>query len=476
MESKNLTPTVFKNIAVIDITDEGYGLGKSECGLVLFIEKAVPGDVVDVTIRKKKKNCAYAKIDQIQITSPHRANPFCTHFYVCGGCKWQHIAYNEQLRLKQKYVCDALERIGHIDASICKPILPSKNEKFYRNKLEFTFSQKSWIPDLSVIEPNQLSNPALGFHVPGRFDKILNIDECYLQSEPSNEIRNTIRQFAVTHNYTFYDVKNHTGELRNLIIRTTSIGEIMVAVVFAHTIQSKIDQLMEFIKTRFSMIHSLLYIVNQKKNDTLFDQKVELYSGRDHIFESMPRFCSSADPLKFKICLKSFYQTNSYQAHELYKRVAQFADLKGHEIVYDLYTGTGTIALFLAHQAKRVIGVEYIETAIADARHNAETNDITNATFYVGDMKDILNTKFVDDNGKPDVIIVDPPRAGMHDNVVQCLLDIAAQKIIYVSCNPSTQARDLLILKEHYHVECIQPVDMFPHTQHVENVVLLLKK
>lgn len=486
METKINLKSIVERVEIIDIAEEGKGVGKVD-GLVLFVDHAVPGDVVDVLVHKKKKNLAQGSIHFIHKRSANRSEPFCKHFGICGGCKWQHIKYEAQLELKQKSVCDALERIGKIDTKICEPILQSANNRFYRNKLEFTFSNKAWLTKQhleSLPREQELrgssgstagatpSLPALGFHIPGRFDKILDIEECHLQSDPSNEMRNALRHFALEHAYTFYDLKNHTGELRNLIIRTSSTHEVMVALVFAHVSEDRITLIMDFLKNRFSNIHSLLYIVNQKKNDTIFDQEINLYSGRDYIFEEMPD-ADGKSTLKFKIGIKSFYQTNSLQAYELYKIVSNFADLKGNELVYDLYTGAGTIANFIAHRAKRVIGIDCVPTAIQDAILNSNDNGITNTQFYAGDMKDLLNTNFVMEHGKPDVIIVDPPRAGMHPDVVQCLLDIAANKIVYVSCNAATQARDLSLLTQKYHIKRIKPVDMFPHTQHVENVVLL---
>lgn len=455
------------DIAVIDIAEEGKGVGKTD-ELVLFIDKAIPGDVVDVELIKKKKNFAEAKVAALKKASEYRIDPFCEHFGVCGGCKWQHMDYNGQLKFKQQTVDNVLARIGKVDTSIMEPILGSGETEYYRNKLEYTFSNKRWLT--SIDDANEgLEMNALGFHVPGRFDKILDIDHCYLQQDPSNAIRNHIRAFAIKHQISFYDLREHTGTLRNLIIRTASTGELMVIVVFAYPEEGQVDLLMNDINSSFPDIDSLLYIINQKKNDTIFDQDIHIFKGRDFIYEEM-------EGLKYKIGPKSFYQTNSLQAYELYKITREFAGLTGDELVYDLYTGAGTIANFVAKTAREVIGVEYVPTAIEDAKINSAINQIGNTKFYAGDMKDVLTADFIAEHGKPDVVITDPPRAGMHGDVVQRLLEMEADKIVYVSCNAATQARDLALLNEKYTVDRIKPVDMFPHTQHVENVVLLKLK
>lgn len=379
------------------------------------------------------------------------------------------MTYDSQLKFKEQYVGNALSRIGKVDVSAMEPILGSEQTEYYRNKLEYTFSNKRWLTSLDEIEPTD-SMDALGFHVPGRFDKILTVDHCYLQQDPSNDIRNTVFQFAKDNFMSFYDLREHQGALRNLIIRTSSTGELMVIVVFAYPEEGQIDMLMSFIKDEFPQITSLLYIVNQKRNDTIFDQDIHVYAGRDFIYEEM-------EGLKFKVGPKSFYQTNSRQAYELYKIAREFADLKGNELVYDLYTGAGTIANFVARSAKEVVGVEYVPSAIEDAMINSETNGVQNTKFYAGDMKDVLTSDFIAEHGKPDVVITDPPRAGMHPDVVNRILEMESEKIVYVSCNAATQARDLESLTTKYEVVRIKPVDMFPHTQHVENVVLLkLKK
>ena len=462
---KSGTVTIIPNLRIIDIAEEGKGVGKAD-ELVVFVDKAVPGDIADVRIVKKKKNLAEAVIETLHTPSVYRTDPFCQHFGTCGGCKWQHMQYDAQLQFKQKNVEAALQRLAKIDTSSMEPILGSAENKYYRNKLEYTFSNKRWLNQQDMEDREGLEMNALGFHVPLRFDKILDVQHCYLQAEPSNTLRNQVREYALRMGLTFYDLRNHEGNLRNLIIRTSSTGEVMVVVVFAYAEQDQVDGLMEYLKTSFPEITSLMYIMNQKKNDTIFDQDVITYSGRDYIFEEM-------NGLRFKIGAKSFYQTNSMQAHELYKITKEFAGFSGDELVYDLYTGAGTIANFVAGSVKKVIGVEYVPTAIEDAKFNSELNGIDNTLFYAGDMKDILTREFIAEHGKPDVVITDPPRAGMHADVVARLLEMEAEKIVYVSCNAATQARDLALLKEKYTVGRIKPVDMFPHTQHVENVVLL---
>ena len=464
---------IIQNVQVVDIAEEGKGVGKAE-DLVIFIEKAVPGDVVDVELDRKKKNFAEAKIKQLITPSIHRTEPFCEHFGTCGGCKWQHMTYEAQLQFKQKSVTDALQRLGKIDVSHCEPILGSEKTRFYRNKLEYTFSNKRWLTDQDVQNSENMEMNTLGFHVPLRFDKILEIRKCHLQEDPSNAIRNELREFALSENISFYDLRAHEGTLRNLIIRTALTGELMVVVVFAYPQEGELEKVMAFLQNRFPEITSLLYIVNQKKNDTIFDQDIHTYAGRDHIFESMPSGDDQAqNDLKFKIQAKSFYQTNSTQAYELYKITREFAGFKGDELVYDLYTGAGTIANFIARDVREVIGVEYVPSAIEDAWINSSINNISNTKFYAGDMKDVLTPDFIAQHGKPDVVITDPPRAGMHQDVVERLLEMEAPKIVYVSCNAATQARDVALLNEKYDVTRIKPVDMFPHTQHVENVALL---
>lgn len=454
---------IVKDVLIIDITEDGKGLGKSE-GQVVFVEKTVPGDIVDVQLRRKKKSVLEGSIASFKTYSEHRAAPFCPHFGICGGCKWQHLSYESQLMFKAKQVKDSLERLGKLDVSTMQPIMASAEQVFYRNKLEYTFSHKRWLSLEEVESGLQVTEPGLGFHIPGRFDKILDIDTCFLQSDPSNQIRNAVREYAINHNLDFFNLISQKGLLRNLIIRLASSAELMVIVVFARDEPQEIINLLEHVKTQFPSISSLQYIINTKKNDTIYDQEVIIYSGRDHIFEQM-------EELKFKISAKSFYQTNSAQAHNLYKKVRDYADLQGDELVYDLYTGTGTIANFIAAKAKKVIGIEYVEDAVKDAFENSKFNNITNTDFFAGDIKDLLSPAFIREHGRPDVIITDPPRAGMHADVVEALRNIAAEKLIYVSCNASTQARDMQLLDSVYEIIRIQPVDMFPHTQHVENIV-----
>ena len=456
-----------ENIEIFDIAEEGKGVGRYE-DLVLFIEKAIPGDVVNVELQRKKKNFAEGRVTQIVKSSPFRIEPFCPHFGVCGGCKWQHMSYQAQLKFKHQYVDNALSRIGKVDTSSMEEILGSQNTTYYRNKLEYTFSNKRWLTDRdAVVDPQDMN--ALGFHVPGRFDKILDIENCFLQQDPSNKLRNSLRDFAIQHGVTFYDLRAHEGALRNLIIRTSSTGETMVVVVFAYPEEGQVELVMNYLASEFPDITSLLYIINQKRNDTIFDQEIEVYKGRDFIYEEM-------EGLKFKVGPKSFYQTNSHQAYELYKITREFAELKGDELVYDLYTGAGTIANFVARSAREVVGVEYVPSAIEDAKYNSQINGVNNTKFYAGDMKDVLTAEFVAEHGKPDVIITDPPRAGMHADVVNRILEMEAAKVVYVSCNAATQARDLEMLSTKYEIVRIKPVDMFPQTQHVENVVLLKLK
>jgi 23S rRNA (uracil1939-C5)-methyltransferase len=457
--------TIIKNLFIQEIAAEGKCIGRFN-EKVIFVENVAPHDIADVKIIKNKKNYAYGVPIRFEKYSELRENPFCEHFGVCGGCKWQHINYKTQLESKAKEIKDNLERIGKIKLPEIKPILASEKTRFYRNKLEYTFSNKRWLTTEEIASDETVERNALGFHIPGRFDKVLDLKNCYLQPEPSNSIRLAVNEFAHKNNLTFFDLREQTGLLRNLIIRTANTGEVMVIVQFFIQDEENISALLEHIKIKFPEITSLMYIINQKKNETYFDQDIILYAGKDHIIESM-------EGLSFKIGPKSFFQTNSTQAYELYKIVRDFAGLKGNELVYDLYTGTGTIANFIARNAAKVIGVEFIPMAIEDAKVNSQINKITNTEFYDGDMKDILTEAFVKEKGKPDVIIVDPPRAGMHDDVTRMLLHISAEKIVYVSCNSATQARDLAILDAKYKVKEVQPVDMFPHTHHVENVVLL---
>lgn len=458
-----------ENAEIVDISSEGKSVAKVD-GMVIFVDGGVPGDVADVMITRKKNNYAEGHVVTIKKASPNRLQPKCEHFGHCGGCKWQHMNYETQLVFKQKTVSDALTRIGHLDISTMQSIFGNKENYFYRNKLEFSFSDKKWLTNEEVKSGAVIDNRnALGFHIPKMFDKILDIKNCYLQEEPSNSIRNEIRDFAIKNGLTFFGVRDKTGLLRTLMIRTSSNGEIMVLIQFFENQPDNIELLLNHLKNKFPQITSLQYVINQKGNDTLQDLETITFYGRDHIFEEM-------EGLKFKISAKSFYQTNSPQAYELYKITRDLCNLTGNEVVYDLYTGTGTIANFVAKKAKQVVGVEYIEDAVIDARNNSEFNGIKNTLFYAGDMKDVLNDEFVSKHGKPDVIITDPPRAGMHEDVISVILNAAPKRIVYVSCNPATQARDLAMMVGHYDIKLIQPVDMFPQTAHVENVVLLERK
>lgn len=465
---KKILP-LLENIEITGVAAEGKAIAKVD-ELVIFVPYVVPGDVVDLQVTRKKNHYAEAKAVKFHQYSPMRITPVCQHFGVCGGCKWQCLAYDKQLQYKQQQVWDNLTRIGKIPLPEISPIIGSKKTTFYRNKLEFTFSDKRWLTEDEIKENityDQMN--AVGFHIPTAFDKVLAIDKCWLQEDVSNQIRNTIRDYAYQHNYSFFNIRKQEGMLRNLIIRTTSTGELMVILIIKGKADEKLFSLLDHVYEQFPQITSLLYVINNKSNDTITDREVFLYKGQDHIYEKM-------EDLRFKIGPKSFYQTNSEQAYVLYDVVRTLADLKGNELVYDLYTGTGTIANFIARQCRRVIGIEYVPEAIEDARINSQVNQLGNTLFFAGDMKDILTNAFVEEYGRPNVIITDPPRAGMHPDVIQTLLTASPERIVYVSCNPATQARDLALLDSHYRVEKVQPVDMFPHTHHVENVVLLKKK
>ena len=469
MARKKKELPLIENVEIVDVAAEGKAIAKVD-DLVVFIPYVVPGDVIDLQITRKKNKYAEGKPVRFISYSPNRTEAFCEHFGICGGCKWQVLPYAEQLKYKQKQVEDNLTRIGKIELPDIHHILGSEKTQFYRNKLEFTFSNKKWLTLEQINSGESFDNMnALGFHIPGMFDKVLDIDKCWLQDDISNQIRNFIRQYCYDKNYTFFDLRNRGGLMRNLIVRTSTTGELMVIVVFYDDEKEQQEDLLTAVATQFPQITSLLYIVNQKANDTITDQDVLVWKGNDCIYEEM-------EGLKFKIGPKSFYQTNSEQAYNLYKIARDFANLSGDELVYDLYTGTGTIANFVASKAKKVVGIEYVEDAILDARVNSQINKIDNTLFYAGDMKDILTQDFINEHGRPDVIITDPPRAGMHDDVIKTILFAEPDRIVYVSCNPATQARDLSLLDEKYKVERVQPVDMFPHTHHVENVVLLAKK
>ncbi len=466
---KKKTKQIFENIEVLDAGAKGKTIGKAPDGRVIFMTNTVPGDVVDVQTTKKRKNYFEGTAINFLSLSDKRTEPKCQHFGVCGGCKWQHMGYEHQLFYKQKEVENNLRRIGHLDFPEVNAILGSEKQYFYRNKMEFSFSDSRWLTlneiqsDIKITDKN-----ALGFHIPGMWDKILDIEKCHLQADPSNAIRLATKDFALKNSISFFNPRNQFGMLRTLMIRTTSIGEVMVLVQFFEDDKEKRDLLLNHLTETFNELTSLLYVVNSKQNDTIYDQEIICHAGRDHIFEEM-------EGLRFKINAKSFYQTNSDQAYELYKITRDFAGLTGKELVYDLYTGTGTIAQFIAKKAKKVVGIESVPEAIEDAKANAKNNQINNVDFFVGDMKNTFNEAFIAANGIPDVVITDPPRIGMHKDVVQQILNIAPQRIVYVSCNSATQARDLELMTETYKVVKVQPVDMFPQTHHVENIVLLEK-
>lgn len=455
-----------ENFEITGVAAEGKSLGRWD-DLVTFVPFGAPGDVVDLQIDRRKHSYAEGHIVRMVTPSTLRMQPQCEHFGVCGGCKWQHLPYPYQLQCKQQQVVDALQRIAKVEMPSVSPILGSRQTFQYRNKLEFTFCNKSWLTAEQMASGKEFpERRAAGFHTPGSFDKVLDIHRCLLQDDINNELRLFVKQFAIDHGYTFYDIRNNEGFMRMTLTRITSTGEIMEVIVVGEPLQEQIDALMGAVHKRFPQITSLMYVVNQKVNDSLADQEFVLFRGRDYIEEEM-------EGLRFRIGPKSFYQTNSLQAYELYKVARGFAELTGHELVYDLYTGTGTIANFVARQARQVIGIEYVPEAIDDAKLNSRVNGIENTLFYAGDMKDVLTNDFIARHGRPDVMIVDPPRAGMHPDVVAVILNAETQRIVYVSCNPATQARDIALLNAKYRVTAIQPVDMFPHTQHVENVVQL---
>ena len=470
-KKKNLP--LFENVTITGVAAEGKALVRIN-DIVTFVPNCVPGDVVDLQIIRKKHSFMEAKVVRLVTPSPVRCAARCPHFGVCGGCKWQILPYPEQLKYKQQQIADNLTRIGKIELPEIYPILGSKHTYEYRNKLEFTFSDRKWITteEMEALKSRNeelVIEPGVGFHIPGAFDKVLDIMECHLMPEINNRIRNSIRSYAIEHGLTFYNEHRHEGLLRTMIVRSNHKGELMLIISFGEPIADwrlKIEELLEYLHQTFPEIISLLYVENLKFNDTIGDLDVKTYFGQDFIIEEM-------EGLQFKVGPKSFYQTNTEQAYELYKVAREFAGLSGKELVYDLYTGTGTIANFIARQAKQVIGIEYVPEAIEDAKVNSKINKIENTLFFAGDMKDILNDAFVEKYGRPDVIITDPPRAGMHEDVVNVILNAAPKRIVYVSCNPATQARDLALLDKKYKVTAVQPVDMFPHTQHVENVVKL---
>ena len=480
---------ILENICIESVAAEGNALAHVN-GKTLFVPLCVPGDIVNVQVTHKKKNYMEGYMLELVTPSPMRLAPFCSHFGDCGGCRWQPIPYDKQLEFKQQQVVDQLTRIGKLDLPVIAPIMASENTVRYRNKLEFTFSNSRWVPFEALRQeadarevppgpaplplPSATQLPALGFHVRGRFDKVLDIETCHLQEEPSNAIRLAVRDYAMETGLSFFDLRQQTGFLRTLMIRITLTGEVMVVVVFAHDNPDTGEDhtarfaLLDYLKQAFPQITSLHYVINTKRNDSLGDQEVIHYAGKPYIVETM-------EDLEFRIGPKSFYQTNSRQALRMYQKIREYADLQGDETVYDLYTGTGTIALFLAHHCRRVTGIEYVPEAIDDARKNASANHIENIRFFAGDMKDVLTADFIAAEGHPRVVVLDPPRAGVHENVLKVLLETAPEKIIYVSCNPATQARDLALLQPSYRITHVQPVDMFPHTHHVENIVVAEK-
>lgn len=458
---------IYRDIMIEGVAAEGKAITRIE-DIVVFVPYCVPGDVVDLQVTKKKHSFMEARVIEYKSYAPQRCQPVCKHYGTCGGCKWQILPYSEQLRYKQQQVVDNLTRIGKVQLPEIRPIMGSEKVYHYRNKLEFTFADHQWLTteEMKAGVPFQ---PGLGFHMPNCFDKVMQVDECHLMDPLNDAIRNGVYRFAVEHGMTFYNEHSHSGQLRNLMIRNNEQGEYMVVVVFGEQLTKEGEGLLQYLRDEFKQIISLQYVINEKFNDTIGDLEVHVFYGQEAIIEQM-------EGLRFKVGPKSFYQTNTEQAYELYKVVREFAGLTGKELVFDLYTGTGTIANFVAKKAKQVIGIEYVPEAIEDAKLNAAFNGLTNTLFFAGDMKDILTQAFVNEYGKPDVIITDPPRAGMHEDVINTILFAAPERIVYVSCNPATQARDLNLLDGAYEVVAVQPVDMFPHTQHVENVVLLKKR
>lgn len=466
MSRKKKELPVIESLEILSVGAEGKAVARHD-DLVVFVPYAAPGDVADVKIDKKKHSYAEGHIERMVKPSPLRVEPFCEHFGVCGGCRWQHLPYQEQLKAKQQQVEDALHRIAKVEMPEITPILGSEQTVAYRNKMEYTFSNKKWLTWEQMRSGEEFADrDAAGFHIPGAFDKVLDINRCHLQDDLGNRMRLHVKQYAREHSLSFFDLRAQTGLLRTMMIRIVSTGEVMVVLSFGEDNPGQIKGVLDDLRTSFPEITSLMYVVNTKANDTIADLDIQLHSGRAYIEEEM-------EGLRFRIGPKSFYQTNSHQAYNLYKVAREYAGLTGEELVYDLYTGTGTIANFVAPQARKVIGIEYVEDAIRDAKLNAEVNRLANTDFYAGDMKDVLTDEFVASHGHPDVMIVDPPRAGMHADVVNVILNAEPSRIVYVSCNPATQARDIALLDVKYRVTAIRPVDMFPHTHHVENVVRL---
>lgn len=460
--------TIVESLPIVDISAEGLGVGKMN-DFVFFVKGTVPGDVIHAMVSKKKSGWGEARLLEIVTPSAQRIQPFCNHFGICGGCKWQNMSYATQLQYKESQVVETIRRIGKTEAKKTSPILGSSSDRFYRNKMEYSFSEKGWLTEKPKDGEYLEAPPALGFHIPGKFDKILNITHCSLQPEPANTIRNHLYDYAIKNQLRFFHPKTQEGWLRSLILRNTLAGEWMVIVVVTKMEEELLNPMLQSLLDAVPEINHLLYIINNKRNDTINDLPYTVFKGKDYLTETM-------EDLQFRIGPYSFYQTNPAQAYQLYRLTREMAGLTGSENLYDLYTGTGTIAQFVARQCKQVVGIEYVPEAIRDAQVNVELNALNNLSFYAGDMKDILNENLFEKHGKPDVIITDPPRAGMHEQVVQQILKAAPEKIVYVSCNPSTQARDIQLMAAQYSLEAIQPVDMFPQTQHVENIALLQKK
>jgi len=469
MARKRKPLPVLEAVTITDVAAEGNALARVN-DMVVFVPFAAPGDVADIKLDKKRKSYAEGHIERLITPGDIRVQPRCRHFGICGGCRWQHLPYDFQLACKQQQVSDALHRIAKVDLPEISPIKGSSEIWSYRNKMEYTFSNRCWLTFEQLNSGEEFPDrDAAGFHIPGAFDKVLDIDACYLQDDLGNRIRLFVKSFAKQHGYSFYDLRQQHGLLRTLMIRIASTGETMIVLAFGEDDTVKIKDILDAVANQFPGITSLMYTVNTKVNDSLADQDIKLWKGKDHIYEEM-------EGLRFRVGPKSFYQTNSRQAHELYKVARDFACLTGDQLVYDLYTGTGTIANFISSRAKQVIGIEYVAEAIEDAKVNSRINSIDNTRFYAGDMKDVLTDEFIALHGRPDVMIVDPPRAGMHGDVVDVILRAEPARIVYVSCNPATQARDIALLDCKYAVEAVQPVDMFPHTQHVENVVALVRR
>lgn len=468
MARKKKEKTILHNVLIEEVAAEGNAIARVD-GKVLFVPQAVPGDVADICVTKSKKNYMEGYVADIIHPSPYRQKPFCIHYGICGGCKWQPLPYRMQLEAKEKQVYDQLVRIGRLDVPEIEPIIGSEKQRYYRNKLEFTFSKRRWL--LDGENPDEVTGNdrlGLGFHVGRFFDKVLDIKECHLQPDPSNDIRLFIKRHALENGIEFFDLREHTGVLRNLTIRTASSGETMI-ILSVTRFDEKIAELLNAVADNFPQISSVYYFINTKANDSTSDLTAVLYRGKDTIYEEM-------EGLRFRIGPKSFFQTNSLQAYNLYKVAREFAGLTGKETVYDLYTGTGTIAQFVSSRASKVIGIEYVREAVEDAAANCRDNGISNCEFFAGDMKDILTGEFLQEHGRPDVIILDPPRAGIHPDVAKTILEAAPERIVYVSCNPASQARDIALLSERYSIRRVRPVDMFPQTHHVENVVLLNRK